>query len=259
MPDSALKRVSGGQPLRIRAATWNAVLDAAEDYQRRQLTETGGRSPIARPYLGLPVSNDTGLDLDRFSVVGLDGPVFGPDDNQEEFDNNPVFSGVTPQEGVHAGLYAILADALRAGDIGDAILVGVARVAVDVSDESHGWAEIADGDCSKLVSASSGSAQILWAEPGTGLKDALVRLGGPPSAAAAFIQLTGVGENGTSPCELKRVGDEAFSENGTLGPYTAVPEGWGPLGTGDTFLALQWPDGTWHFPLLGHRLTGTGA
>jgi hypothetical protein len=128
-----------------------------------------------RPGL-LNVYNGTGIDLARFSVVGLQSPKYGPSDNLESFKNGPPFVGATPASG-DDGRFAIFQAPCAQDNWAPALLSGVTPVKINVTDDSHGYADIAVGDSEKLASAASGSATILWKESGTGEKWAVVRLG----------------------------------------------------------------------------------
>jgi hypothetical protein len=195
----AMEKVQSGDPLVIPAGTFNTFIDAARDFQQRQ------RSQQQRPHSSFTdrstvlLRNDSGAGRSRFSVLEVDGVVIGPGDNLESFQNTPAVTGVTPTED-HAGRFAILLDPIEAGEIGRALLAGVCPCQVDVTDEEHQFAAPTDGDASKLTSAESGPAHILWADTGIGTKWCLVRLGGPAPTAGVGpvggyweITITGTG------------------------------------------------------------------
>ncbi len=79
----------------------------------------------------------------------------------------------------HVGRFVILAEPLADGEIGRAFAHGVCPVKINVEDESHTFADIEDAQTHYLKSGTSGAAQILWAESGTGEVWAIVRLGVP--------------------------------------------------------------------------------
>jgi hypothetical protein len=130
------------------------------------------------------VQNKTGSALDVAAVVGLGDPIFAPDAGQktETFKRQVGFEGNTPDIDTDQRRFAILLAPLGSDDIGPAMIDGVCPVKVNVADEKHEYAEVADGDTSQLASGPIGSAQILWAESGTGTKWAVVRLGPDPKA-----------------------------------------------------------------------------
>jgi hypothetical protein len=172
-----LKKVKSGDPLVIPASTFNAFIDAAQAHQAQQraLGAEGmrdfGHAATVR------VRNDSGAAVDRFGVLGIDGPVIGPDANLVEFQGRPTLKGVTPIAGAHDGKFVVLLDPIGNGRIGRACAAGLTVARIDVSDAVHGYADIDNGDASHLASASSGAAKILWKESGTGEKWALVSIG----------------------------------------------------------------------------------
>jgi len=65
-----MNKVSSGDPLRIPAETFNTFVDASQDFLNRR---HGVRLPgPATGYDGtILIRNDSGSDLDRFSVLGI--------------------------------------------------------------------------------------------------------------------------------------------------------------------------------------------
>ncbi len=175
MAGDALQKVVGGQRLRIPAGAYNSFVDSALDFQRRQ-RDQGAKSRPAQVQSGIIlVRNDSGGDRQRFDVLGVAGPLYGPSDNLDEFKNRPAVTGVTPLVADHKGRFVVLMEPVRAGGLARALAVGVSPVTVDVEDEAHKFADVADGICGNLASGSDGAAAIMWKEPGTGLHWALVR------------------------------------------------------------------------------------
>lgn len=176
MGDS-LRKVQAGSKLRVPAAAYNAFIDAARDYQARQRSSQQSAQAAARSSGVVLVKNASGEDRERFDVLGVDAPIFGPADNLESFKNKLALKGITPTAN-HAGKFVILLEPLKADAIGLAIAGGVSIVKVEVQAEGDRMADAADGEAGNLVSGGSGVAQILWKEAGTGVKWAVVRLGG---------------------------------------------------------------------------------
>jgi hypothetical protein len=202
MPDP-FRKVNPGDPVEFTAVAWNAMLDAARSSQFR----TGGdAAPIPRRQATIVnVTNGTGSDLNRNSVVGLDGPIFTPEQSEDAFLREVAFRAITPDIDLHKRRYAVLLDAIPADQVGRAYLSGVCQVRVDLIDPSHEFARIVDMDSAKLESSRFGHAQILWTEADgayygydTGVMWAIVRLGVTMSCIAI-----GIANGGISP----RVGD----------------------------------------------------
>jgi len=172
--NKGLTHVKAGDPLEIRAPVWNAFIDAARDNQARQHATERIPGPDFR---GVPVliKNSSGGNLGRYSVLGISGVAFSATD--DGFKQRVVFTGVTPATNSHEGKFVILAAPIDNGDIGPAVVDGSTICQVNITNTSHKYAEVANSDSAKLVSTAEGSAQILWAESGTGTKWVVVRLG----------------------------------------------------------------------------------
>jgi len=176
----AIRRVRPGDALKIPAPAYNAFADAAEAVRNLD------RSMSARPLVGtrepdiIYVLNSSGVALDRYDVLGIEGPVITPQKNEDEFMHRVVMEGTTPADADHTGKFVIMLEALPDGDIGRAVLSGVTLCRLDVLDAAHKYADIADGDVTTLETAETGAAQILWYDSTTGSDWAVVRLGVPP-------------------------------------------------------------------------------
>ena len=172
----AFRKVRTGEALAIPANAYNAFIDAALDCRQRQ-TIGGGRQPSYRQASIVLVRNDSEADVGQFGVLGISGVVFDPATALEGFQGRVALTGVTPFAGTHEGRFVIAAEPIRSGEIGSAYADGVCQVQVNVTDASHDYAEIANGDSAKLSSAASGSTYIIWKEAGIGVKWAVVRFG----------------------------------------------------------------------------------
>ena len=188
----AMKKVQSGQPLVIPAGAYNAFIDTALDFRQRTTHLGQGRQPSFAQASLVLVRNDSGSDLDRFEILGIDAPVIDPEDNEEAFKNRVAVSGVTPVSDTHVGRFVVLAEPVKSGKIGRAFAAGICPVKIDVADESQDcrFAEIAEDLSSNLEVNPSGSAAILWRAGGTGLQWALVRLGNSSSAKSAILLVT---------------------------------------------------------------------
>ena len=172
------KKVQRGQKLEIPAEAFNTFIDAALDFKNRQRSQ-GQESTSSRPSSTLiKVRNQTGQTRNRFDVVALVGPIIQPASNEQAFQNEPALDGVVPTLPEHSGRFAILHEPVAAGEIAHrACVSGVTVARVNVTNERHRHADIANGTCDYLQSCDAGGAIILWKEPGTGVKWAIVRIG----------------------------------------------------------------------------------
>jgi hypothetical protein len=125
------------------------------------------------------VQNNTGSDCDEFDVMGIDDMAITPTQNEAHFKwKRPVISGVIPSTADSTGKFVIAFEAIPDGEIGRAFIGGVCPAYIHMQAAGDAFADVADGETSYLQSGSSGAAQILWVESGTGNKWALVRLSG---------------------------------------------------------------------------------
>ena len=190
MPDP-FRYLQPGDNFPTSVRTWNAMIEAGKLAAADRFGSRFDPLSTTRSSALVRVLNDTGAGLDRCSVVGLDGPVFTPTDSEDAFLREVAFRGVTPTVADHSGKFAVLLEPIAPDTIGRAWVAGVCPVMVDVIDEAHGYADVTDGDGTKLTSSHIGTAQILWFEGGevygpydTGEQWAIVRLGCRPGDVA---------------------------------------------------------------------------
>ena len=153
MPEDKL---SPGDRFRVRAATWNNLIDASEDYQlRRRLGAGGGGINTAASQTSVIVKNASGVNW-RFGEVA-------------EIDNNQLLNELTPEhlwfsadQVLATGqTYGITRRPLPAGQIDELQLSGVVRAYVNVTDEAHRFARI-EASNRVLQSALAGPVGIVW-------------------------------------------------------------------------------------------------
>jgi len=202
-----LKKVQPGDPLRIPAATFNTLIDVARAHLARK-QNVGGQSQAASPPPGviLTIRNDSGSDRDRFEVLGLDEPVFPPEDNTADMSRGPVMSCVYPVDPDHRGAFVVLLEPIAAGAIGRAMIQGAVPVQVDFADtDPNTWADIADGVAANLKAGATGSARILWrtGDPGdTGVEWCICELTGGSDRCVA------VTSDDSTPAALRSTDEE---------------------------------------------------
>lgn len=193
----AFRKYSKGDRIRsLPSQLLNGMVDVVNAYREGKLGGRTSRVP-SQPYI--LVRNDTGADIDRASVLGLDGPIFTPLDSLDSFVNSVAFSGITPTTADHRGKFCVTLDPALSGMLARAYLVGVCPVQVDVTDVGHQWADVTDGDYTQLTSGYDGQAKILWKEADdvyygytTGTQWALVRLGEVQSTSDWFKLTSGL-------------------------------------------------------------------
>ena len=160
----SLRKVKPGEPFVAHAATWNAFIDAAQDFQNR--TADISRQPTSgfRSSGIVTVKNESGSARKQFEILGLGEPIFLPSGAaaEQQFKNVVTFRGLMPSEDEHEGKFAILLEPLAANAIGKACVSGVCQVHINVTDKDHKFAEMSDGKADVLDSGDTGSAKILW-------------------------------------------------------------------------------------------------
>jgi hypothetical protein len=168
------KKVRDGEKLRIPARTYNAMVDAAQDYINR-------RNNLNTDSKGLPdnivyVKNNTGAAVDSLNILGITGVAIFPSANQPV-----VFGGVVPSSVNHSdSRFVITAEPIANNSIGRAYSTGCVPTKVYIYDQKHNFADIIDNDKTRLKSTEYGPVAILWKESGTGEKWAVIRFGATP-------------------------------------------------------------------------------
>jgi hypothetical protein len=199
MGDS-FQKVQPGDALRIPAPVYNALIDLVRNSGRG--TGAGPSKPSTKDWGIVSILNDTSIDLDVGHVLGIEGPLINPPENEYEFCYRLHLTGIAPLEASHTGKFAVAVEPIPAGGIRRACVSGLCVARVNVTDEDEtDWADVSNGDTDYLAAGASGGAQILWIESGTGIKWAIVRVGGGGSdskhwgtldAALAYNNSTGV-------------------------------------------------------------------
>ncbi|MBI1389923.1 MAG: hypothetical protein GC154_15895 [bacterium] len=221
----SFRRVHTGERLKIPARTFNAFIDAAEAHQRHGVGDVRQRN-VSNTNDYVLVKNNSGGDLDRFSVVGIDGVIISPDDNLDQFKSRIALTGVTPTAD-HTGKFAVLLEPAPDGQLVRAAIDGLTVCKVEASAPGSGsgdrFADIEAGTTDHLVAKASGVARIIWRQSGTGATWAVVRLGD--------------GSGGTLPAEIT---GEASGGDGVYSAKLLVFDGSG--GLTDATPTITWTD-----------------
>jgi len=225
---SNLTHVRPGDPMEITAGTFNAFVDAARAHQAGR----HGLGRTARPDLRqgnlVLVRNDSGFDLDRYSVLGLSGTLFDPTTYPTSFQREIAVTGVIPMPGTHDDNFVILQEPVKDGDLGLAMIAGVSIVKVYVvsaeANSIFSYAKL-QAAAASLEKAPSGPAKIIYIEAGTGNKWAIVSFGHrkPVTWAKAVDDWTNAAGNASYvdayPCDDK----DGTTVEATLGIKVWLP------------------------------------
>lgn len=206
MPGDPLKHVQVGQRLEIPAAAYNAFADAAK-FARGRLHEADHKKVAALRQAGIvKVKNASGVDQERFAILGLTEPIILPSDSIDEFKRQVAFNGVVPVKNDHRGKFAVLLEPIGEGKIGLAVISGVVPVRLKVDpDQFYDRAEIIDADTGKLLNVPHGSARVLWIDAiGSVERWAIVRLDDGDYQAHVLITSNVPDDDGYYPGEVQR-------------------------------------------------------
>jgi len=160
------RRVQPGQPLQIPAAAYNAFLDASAAYQRNQQTGVRSSGPELRSSTLIRVRNESNRDLKQFEVLGIDAPIFEPQDSLNAFRREVSFRGVLPDEQEHSGRFVVLQEPLPKNQVGLAVVVGltIARLHDPENGPQGDYADCRHGEVTSVRRRSKPIAPIVWAD-----------------------------------------------------------------------------------------------
>jgi hypothetical protein len=210
-----------------------------------------GPSDGPKPYTPILAKNNTTGTVNRWGVLSVAGVVFTPSgatgNATQQFQDQPVLSGGLPTGG---SSFVVAVEPIAAGKIGRVAVAGVVQAKINVVAESDTFATAKDGDLTQLTSASSGEAQILWKESGTGAsKWAIVRFGGAGGASIRLGKVTGTWSKGSTASVTQWKGDGSQAVTGASGPakFIAINRAQTVTGpTGGYWVGCESIDGTWH-------------
>jgi len=197
--NSPIEKVKPGEPLRIPASTYNAMVEAAQDFQQRKRGLDAAPLGSSRYEGTVRVRNSTADDFARFGVVGLGEMVISQEDNPQSFYSRPTFEAEAPLRssalnyGKHVAKVAIVQEPIRSGAIGWAKVAGLTPVQVDIVNNYDDIGIVQSGNTTSLKSWTSGEsgASILWHSGGdTGVQWCLALLGNFRSKFASMYRVT---------------------------------------------------------------------
>lgn len=185
-------KVSPGQDFAPPPATvWNNMVDAGRAWADDRLNRGAGDRNRPRETDLIKIKNSSGAVRRRGEILKIDGKAI-----EEITDENVWLVGTVPTEACRFGILKDPADTNAVERLQVSGVVGVAMV--NITDESHTSAEAADGEY-VLQSGTTGSIEILYAPPGTGEKECVVRFAGGSGSSA--------GNNAPCPCNCLETGD----------------------------------------------------
>jgi len=227
MAGDKYKKVVAGAQFEVGAPLWNSITEAAKANEERGRAG-GGQLPRRIPADQVYVQNNTGAKVSMYHVLGIDsGLAIAASGATGARQSNIVLKGIVPTSG-SIGKFVITAQVIPAGSIGLAWVSGVCAVQVNVLSESTGtdnnYADVKSGETKQLEINTSGAAQILTRNSGTGTVWAVVRLGGTAAASGGTTGPTGPqGFGGPT-------GQSVTGPTGAVGPASTATGPTGPSG-----------------------------
>jgi hypothetical protein len=184
-----MRQALPGEPLKIPASTFNTMLAAADDYQRRALNQGKGRTPFGTQSGIVTVKNDSGGDCEQFAVLGISGVLVTPASDLQEFTYHWALTAVLPTA-AHCNKFVVLQEPIANNALGKAMVFGTTPVWMyGDSSLAATTAGIEPGETDLVPTANAPGAQILYEQPTSGveLHLALVRL--PAQVDQALIRM----------------------------------------------------------------------
>jgi hypothetical protein len=195
MAGDPYKSVKAGDSLQISATAWNTLMQMAREAGERGALGSADIAGAQRDVDVVTLKNVTQTDCPRWGILGIDIPVFAPTTGQpvpRDFSTALAMRGVLATTPGYVGKWAVALEPIAAGKFGRAALSGVVPAIINVpSGVTPRYAE-AEGTVYARA-ATSGSAQVLWVETGTGNRYAVLRMGAGSSGTVGKATVTAVG------------------------------------------------------------------
>lgn len=191
------ERVNAGDPFRVRANTWNNIIDSKDSYLRSRGGGVGVDGSDWSDFI--PVKNDSGSDIDDLTAVRITDVSIDPSDHIQSARTTPVLKGSPISNWgdypvVDGATIGIAQQPIKSGAIGMVQFSGMTlakiRVAHDEDDIVVPKQHNSGGVMASCSYGETGS-KIIWKEDGTGLNTdrlAYINLGQFRSRYCSMIQ-----------------------------------------------------------------------
>jgi hypothetical protein len=180
------RKVQPGDPLRIPADAWNALMDLSQFQRNQRHNQLSDSEGTSRQTTLAKVRNQTGVDLDRFSIVALGSPIVSPTDNLNEFKNQSNFQGLLPSANTKSR-FGVLLEPLGENRIGTAVVSGCVIARVSVGMQVYDCVETVPGEPSFLRNVPHGPASVMWMESTGSIRWAVIRFDNANYEEVVFI------------------------------------------------------------------------
>lgn len=173
------QKVAAGDPIldAMTAAWYNHTIEGPSQYgiYGRGRPETHFPEPSV-----VEVLNNSQRDLDQFSILGLDDPLFNPQSRERQFRNLILFGGSSPVQGKHDAKWVVTLGGKKSTYKSpiSCVAYGVVQCRLHLMDRCHDMATLVDDVTTHVQSSEKGRARILWLEkPNTlGIQWAIIGL-----------------------------------------------------------------------------------
>ena len=192
-----MEKVRTGEQVSIKAATWNAFVDAANFVKEARQNRSANGVSSGLDVGIVRLKNGESTLYSRFSALVITGVCVTAETNEDEFTScPPVFEGLKMTADREGKPYAVLLEPIEAGAIGRAMVLGVtpAKVVINASDEDYAVPK-ADSSTGALESSATGTARILWKAGGSGEQWCVLQLGGDVQQLDAQALFPGEAQN----------------------------------------------------------------
>ncbi len=195
------------------ASEWNAIIDSAIANKLRHTRTRQDIYPgLAQQTLTVLASNDSGVDMSGFDVAVLKTPMWTAAENLDFFQYQGALSATAPVTTDRGRLFGIATEETPKGFTAPFQVVGLARVQVNILHVKHRYADIDPASKSRLRSGFAGSAKLVWQEPGTGVKWAVVQLGLLDEHEIKAVTKIQIEPNGSGPAFVWQEGLDTGAE-----------------------------------------------
>jgi hypothetical protein len=197
------RKVMPGDPLKIPAEAWNALVDLSQQQKNQQHDLISQAEGTSRQSTLAKVRNQTGVDLDRFSIVALGTPIITPTANLKEFKRQISFQGLVPSAGT-GPRFGVLLEPLKNNLIGTVAVAGCVITRVSVGATAYACAETVNGQNGYLRSVPHGPSSVLWIESTGAVRWAVIRFDDANYEEIVFITSNIPDANGYYPGAVQR-------------------------------------------------------
>ena len=183
---SAPEKLSAGEPFRVKADTWNELVDVAAE---RRAARLGGPGPVPlsalRPACVVLVLNDTGADRVAGDVLAVGDAETDLANAPRDVNVSPTFAAAVPASTADA--VGVLMEDVPDGEYGRAAVQGVVLAKVNVTSTSHKYAAPTASQVYLTSSNTFGPVALLGTPGSTGVQVFPVLVGWLPPTSLVTV------------------------------------------------------------------------